>query len=107
MGLSVGVATPLTRCAGRLLHFSQFSSFSAVRIMQWLHCLKLCRYTAVQQNFHRGGEGRDTCRNRRDGTPMHPPRGDAHGAVSRCPRWVWGLGRGAIAQKADYLDEII
>jgi len=53
----------------------------------------------------------DICRNRVDGIPMHTlPRGDAHWAVSRWPSrpgvasWSW---EGAIAQKADYLDEII
>jgi len=61
MGLSVGLVVtalssniPTGVRAGRLLRFSQFSSFSAVRVLQWLHCLKLCRYTAVQQNFHLG-----------------------------------------------------
>jgi len=33
---------------------SQFSSFSAVRIVWWLQFLKLCGYAAVQHNFNRG-----------------------------------------------------
>jgi len=36
---------------------SQFSSFSAVRIFQWLQFLKLCGYTAVHKIFiGRGGQ---------------------------------------------------
>ena len=95
-------------CAGRLLLFSQFSSFSAVCILHWLHCFKLCRYTAVQQNFHRV-EGSGYLPQHGDGTPMHPsPVGDVHDAVSRCPRRMGsGSWEGAIAKKADYLDEII
>ena len=64
----------------------QFSSFSAVRIYRWLHFLKLCGYTAVQQNFLR-----------ERGTPAATGGGipqwrHAWGHVEAPRVWVWGRG---------------
>jgi len=64
---------------------SQFSSFSAVRIFRWLHCLKLCRYTAVQHS-----------------NAPPPPWRRAWGRVEvpKAPMgWVRGLGRGLLHKK--------